>query len=164
MTKITIPISKPHLEKDEKNNVLKCLNSGWISSAGKYVQEFEKSFVNYLGKGFGVAVSNGTVAIELALRTFKIGYGDEVIIPNFTYAATINAVINSGAKPVLVDIEKSTWTIDINEIKKKISKKTKAIIPVHVYGQPAKIDEIKSIATKNKIKVIEDCAEALGAT
>ena len=113
MTKTTIPISKPHLEKDEINNVLKCIKSGWISYAGKYVQEFEKTFTNYLGGGFSVAVSNGTAAIELALRTFKIGYGDEVIIPNFTFAATINAVINSGAKPVLADVEKSTWTIDI---------------------------------------------------
>ena len=164
MAKFTIPISKPYLGKEEKSNVIKCLNSGWISSSGKYVKEFEKSFIGYLGKGFGVAVSNGTVAIELALRAFKIGYGDEVIIPNFTYAATINAVINSGAKPILIDIEESTWTMDINEIKKNISKKTKAIIPVHVYGQPAKIDEIKNIAKKNKITVIEDCAEALGAT
>ena len=164
MTKTTIPISKPHLEKDEINNVLKCIKSGWISYAGKYVQEFEKTFTNYLGGGFSVAVSNGTAAIELALRTFKIGYGDEVIIPNFTFAATINAVINSGAKPVLADVEKSTWTIDIHEIKKKITKKTKAIIAVHIYGQPAKIDEIKKIAKKHKVKIIEDSAEALGAT
>jgi perosamine synthetase len=160
-----IPISKPEIGKKEVSNVLRCLKSGWISgSGGWYVEKFEKSFTNYLEGGSGVAVSSGTVAIQLALKTLGIGKGDEVIVPNITFAATINAVINSGVTPVLVDIEKETWTIDLNQIKKAISKKTKAIMPVHVYGQPAKIDEIKKIAKKYKIKVIEDCAESLGAT
>ena len=162
-----IPISKPEIGEKEKKNVLKCLKSGWISGAipyGGYIAKFEKSFTNYLGGGYAVAVSNGTVAIQLALKTFGIGQGDEVIVPDITFAATINAVINSGITPVLVDIERDTWTIDSEEIKKAITKRTKAIIPVHLYGQPAKIDEIKKIAKKYKIKVIEDCAESLGAT
>ena len=157
-----IPLLSPQISIKEKNNVMNCMNSGWISSAGGYVEKFEKNFSNYLGGGYSLTVSNGTTAIELALRALGVGQGDEVLLPNFTFAATINAVINSKATPKLVDIDIDTWTIDINQIKKNITNKTKAIIPVHIYGQSAHSDEISKIAKKYKLLIIEDCAEALG--
>ena len=159
-----IPLLSPQISIKEKNNVMNCLNSGWISSAGDYVEKFEKNFSNYLGGGYSLSVSNGTTGIELALRALGVGQGDEVLLPNFTFAATINAVINSKATPKLIDIDKETWTIDIKQIKKHITNKTKAIIPVHIYGQSAHSDEIRKIAKKNKLLIIEDCAEALGGT
>lgn len=157
-------LSQPLLGKEELKNLNKCIKSSWISSNGAFVKEFEKKFSKYLGGGYSVAVSNGTTAIELALSTLGIKKDDEVIVPNFTFAATINAVLHLGAKPILVDCENDTWTIDLNKASKLITKKTKAIIPVHIYGQPAKIDEIIKFAKRKKIFVIEDCAEALGST
>ena len=159
-----IPLLSPQISIEEKKNVMDCLNSGWISSAGKYVEKFESKFSNYLGGGYALTVSNGTTAIELALRALGIGKGDEVLLPNFTFAATINAVINSKATPKLIDINVNTWTIDIDQIKKNITKKTKAIIPVHVYGQSANSDEINKLAKKFNLFIVEDCAEALGGT
>ena len=162
-----IPISKPEIGEKEKKNVLKCLKSGWISGAipdGGDIAKFEKSFTNYLGGGYGVAVSNGTVAIQLALKTFNIGPGDEVIVPDITFAATINAVINSGVTPVLVDIERDTWTIDLKEIEKAITKRTKAIIPVHYAGISCQMDELSSMGITHNIKIIEDAAQGIGAT
>ena len=157
-------LSQPLLGKEELKNLNECVKSNWISSTGKFVKEFEKKFSKYLGGGYSVAVSNGTTAIELALSTLGIKKNDEVIVPNFTFAATINAVLHLGAKPILVDCENDTWTIDLKKVSKLITKKTKAIIPVHIYGQPAKIDEIIKLAKQKKIFVIEDCAEALGST
>tara|TARA_B100000787_G_scaffold118610_1_gene88738 strand:- start:537 stop:2006 length:1470 start_codon:yes stop_codon:yes gene_type:complete len=157
-----IPLLSPQISIKEKNNVMDCMNSGWISSAGNYVEKFEKNFSKYLGGGYSMTVSNGTTAIELALRALGIGKGDEVLLPNFTFAATINAVINSKATPKLIDIDSETWTIDLNQIKKSITNRTKAIIPVHIYGQSAHSDEIRKIAKKFKLFIIEDCAEALG--
>lgn len=157
-------IANLNLGNTELGNAFDAIKSGWISSKGSYVNEFEKNFSKYLGGGFSLTTSSGTTALELALKTFGIGKDDEVILPNFSFAASINSVINVGAVPVVVDIESDTWTISIEEIKKKISKKTKAIMPVHIYGQPCKLEEIKKIARSNKINVIEDAAEALGAT
>ncbi len=157
-------LSQPLLGKEELKNLNECVKSNWISSTGKFVKEFENKFSKYLGGGYSVAVSNGTTAIELALSTLGIKKNDEVIVPNFTFAATINAVLHLGAKPILVDCENDTWTIDLKKVSKLITKKTKAIIPVHIYGQPAKIDEIIKLAKQKKIFVIEDCAEALGST
>jgi len=159
-----IPIAKPVLEKEDFFNAIKALKSGWISSRGIYIKKFEKEFKKYLGGGIPIAVSNGTVALELAIKSLGIKFGDEVIVPNFTFAATINAVINCGAKPIIVDVEKDIWTIDPNKIEKVITKKTKAVVLVHIYGQACRIDEIKKIAKKYRIFVIEDCAESIGAT
>ena len=164
MKKIKYFLAESILGKEELINLTKCIKSNWISSTGKFVPEFEKKFSKYIGGGHAVAVSNGTTAIELALATLGIKRGDEVILPNFTFAATINAVLNVGAKPVLVDCDKETWTLDLKKVLKVINKKTKAIIPVHIYGQPAKIDEIVKISKKYKIFIIEDSAEALGST
>tara|TARA_B100002019_G_scaffold292024_1_gene313913 strand:+ start:4277 stop:5737 length:1461 start_codon:yes stop_codon:yes gene_type:complete len=159
----SFPLSNLKINEEAINNVLEALTSGWLSSKGIYISKFEELFSNYLGGGTAVAVSSGTSALELALKSHGIGIGHEVLVPDFTFAASINAIINCGATPVIVDVEKETWTIDINEIEKKITSKTKAILPVHVYGQPCRIDEILSIARAKNLFVIEDCAESLGA-
>lgn len=160
---IHIPIAQPHLTGNELNYLLDAFISTWISSNGKYITDFENLFSNYCGANYGVAVSNGTVALELALETLEIGCGDEVIVPDLTFAATINAVLHVGATPVIVDIDPESWCMDPEEVKKAISMKTKAIIPVHLYGQPCDMESITRIAHKHNICIIEDCAEAHGA-
>tara|TARA_B110000003_G_scaffold275351_1_gene317709 strand:- start:1813 stop:2904 length:1092 start_codon:yes stop_codon:yes gene_type:complete len=158
-----ISIANPILDKSDIKYGYKALKSGWISSRGKFVSKFEKEFQNFFKGGHSLTVSNGTSALELAIKSLGINNGDEIIAPNFTFAASVNAIINCNAKPVLVDVEKDTWTIDLDEIKKKITKKTKAIMMVHTLGQPCRIDEIKKFARNKNLFLIEDCAEALGA-
>lgn len=158
-----IPVNEPVLSEDSKNNVVNALETGWISSAGRYVSQFEENFAKFLGVKYAVAVSNGTTALHLAILSLGIGQGDEVIVPAFTMAATWLAVIHAGAKPVFVDCEPDTYNIDPALIEAKITKKTKAIIPVHIYGHPAEMDAILKIAKKHKLFVIEDAAEAHGA-
>ncbi len=158
-----IPISKPYLDLSAKKNLYKAIKSNWISSQGKYISLFEESFSKFNSTRYSIAVSNGSVALILALKALDIKYGDEVIVPNITFSATINSIINVGAKPVLVDINDTNWTIDTEEIEKKINKKTKAIIIVHLYGNVVHLNKIKKLSKKYKLKVIEDCAEAHGA-
>ena len=158
------PLINLNIDNSEINNVIDAMKTGWISSAGSYVRQFEENFNKYIGGGFSISTSSGTTALELALKTFKISHGDEVIIPNFSFAASINSIINVGARPVVVDINPETWTINTNEIERKISKKTRAIMPVHIYGQPCEMTKIKKIAKLKNLLVIEDAAEALGAT
>jgi perosamine synthetase len=157
-------VLQPDIGEQEISNVLECVTSGWISSQGKFIGQFEKAFSDYLGGGHAVAVSNGTVALQLALTTLGIGRGDEVIVPDFTFGASINSIVHSGATPVLADVDPETWTIDLDEFSRRITPQTKAVMPVHVYGQPAHVDEIMALAEENGLFVIEDCAEALGAT
>ncbi len=157
------PIAEPSLDNTEYRFLMDAFTSTWISSRGKYIDQFEENFAKYINCNHGVAVSNGTVAIHLALKALGIGEGDEVIIPDLTFAATINAVLLANATPVLVDIDKDSWTISVEEIKKALNPKTKAIIPVHVYGQACDMSSIMHIAKENDLKVIEDCAEAHGA-
>lgn len=148
----------------EIKNVNDCLKSNWISYTGKYVKAFEKRFESYLGGGNAISTSNGTASLILALNTYDIKKDDEVIIPNFGFAAAINATLAVGAKPVVVDINYENWLIDINKIKKKISKKTKAIIVVHSYGIVFDIKKLNFLKKRNnKIFIIEDAAEALGS-
>ena len=161
-TKFT-PVAEPTLENKELEYLLDAFSSTWISSRGKYIDRFEEEFSEFCNVKHGVATSNGTVAIHLALVALGIGPGDEVIVPDLTFAATINAVLYANATPVIVDIDPITWTIFPEEIKKAITSKTKAIIPVHVYGQACEMDKIMDIAQKHNLKVIEDCAEAHGA-
>jgi len=158
------PLINLKIHNSEINSVVDAMKKGWISSAGSYVSQFEEDFTRYIGRGFSTTTSSGTTALELALKVFDIGYGDELILPNFSFAASINSIINVGAKPIVVDINPKTWTIDTNQIEKKISKKTKAIMPVHIYGQPCEMAKIKKIAKLKNLFVIEDAAEALGAT
>jgi perosamine synthetase len=157
-------VLEPDIGEQEISNVLECVTSGWISSQGRFISKFEESFVDYLDGGHAIAVSNGTVALQLGLTALGIGRGDEVIVPDFTFGASINAIIHAGAIPVLADVDAETWTIDVSELERLITPRTKAIMPVHIYGQPAHIDEIKAIADAKGLFVIEDCAEALGAT
>jgi len=158
-----IPVALPDLKGNEFNYLADAFLSTWISSSGEYIKQFEENFSGYCNVKHGVAVSNGTVAIHLALRVLGVGEGDEVIIPDLTFAATINAVLHANATPVVVDIDKHDWTISPTEFQKAITSKTKAIIPVHVYGQPCDMDSIMKIAKENNIYVIEDCAEAHGS-
>ncbi len=158
-----IPIMEPLLDGNELAYVTDCIKTGWISSQGSYVKQFEKLLAGFCGMPHALAVSNGTVALHLALDTLGIGKGDEVIVPDITFAASINAVIYTGATPVLVDITRDTWTIDIASVERAISPKTKAIMPVHLYGHPCQMDEILALAKKHKLFIVEDCAESLGS-
>lgn len=158
-----IPVCEPLLGGNEVKYVTEAVQTGWISSSGKYVTQFEEAFAKYCGVKYGVAVCNGTVAIHLALAALGIGKGDEVIIPSFTMIATAFAVCYTGAKPVFVDADKETWNIDVTKIEEKITPNTKAIIPVHIFGNPCDMDAICAIAKKHNLYIIEDAAEAHGA-
>ncbi len=158
-----IPIAEPTLNGNEYKYLNDALLSTWISSNGKYIIQFEETFSNWCGCECGVATSNGTTALHLALEALRIRAGDEVIVPNLTFAATVNAVLYCNATPVLVDVESDGWCIDPDEIERAITSKTKAIIPVHLYGQPCNMERIMKIAHKHNLYVVEDCAEAHGA-
>ena len=158
------PVASPTLNGNEFKYLTDAFFSSWISSTGAYINKFENAFSHYSDCSYGVSVSNGTVALHLALVVLGIGKGDEVIVPDLTFAATINAVLHANATPVIVDIEEESWCISPSEIEKAITERTKAIIPVHLYGQPCDMESIMSIATRHNLKVIEDCAEAHGSS
>ena len=157
-----IPLYKPSISLKEVKNVNTCLKDGWISSKGKFVSSFEALFKKKFGYKFATVATNGTTALHLALLSLNIKPGDEVIVPNITFVASVNAISYVGATPVLIDINKNTWLMDINEIKKKITKKTKAVILVHLYGFAYNYNDILSLK-KNNLKIIEYCAEAIGS-
>ncbi len=158
-----IPLIEPDIGFKEKKIVNKCLDSKWISSRGNFVKIFEKRFEKILNTKYAVATSNGTVALELALLSLGIKKNDEIIVPNLTFAATANAVLNAGAKLKLCDVDPDTWNISIENLKKLITNTTKAIIVVHLYGQPFDIRKLNKILKNKKILIIEDCAEAIGS-
>ena len=156
-------VNEPVFEGRESEFLSQCIKTGWISSEGPFVKEFEDKFARFCGVKYGVACSNGTNALHLGLLSLGIRKGDEVIIPDFTMIATAYAVIYIGAKPVLVDAEPRTWNIDPAQVEAKVSGKTKAILPVHIYGHPVKMDALWGIARARKLYVLEDAAEAHGA-
>ena len=158
-----IPIAEPCLGEEELKNVIEAVKSGWISSKGKFIEEFERNFSNYCNRKYGVATSNGTVALHLALKTLGIGKGDEVLVPDLTFVAVANTVTYCNAKPVFVDSHPDYWCIDPEKIDEKITPKTKAIIPVHLYGHPCDMNPLLDIAKDYDLYVIEDAAEAHGA-
>lgn len=158
-----ITISQPYLKGNELKYVREAVDSAWISSQGKFVTEFEENFAGYCGISYGVATCNGTTALHLALVALGIGKGDEVLVPDLTFAASANAVIHAGATPVLVDSMSDHWNMDVEMLKRAITPKTKAIMPVHLLGHPSKMEEIKSIADENSCFIVEDAAEAHGA-
>ncbi len=158
-----IPVCEPFLNGNELKYVTDAVATGWISSAGKYVTEFENKFAAYCGCKYGVAVCNGTVSLHLALVSLGIGKGDEVIIPSFTMIASAFAVCYTGAMPVFVDADKDTWNIDVSKIEEKINARTKAIMPVHIFGQMCNMERITALAKKHKLHIVEDAAEAHGA-
>jgi perosamine synthetase len=160
---MNIPVCEPTQWGNEKKYVKKCMDTNWISSKGEFIEKFESTFAKKVGAKYGVGVLNGTVALHLALAALDIGPGDEVIIPTFTMIATPNSVRYTGAKPVLVDSELKTWNIDASKIEEKITKRTKAIMPVHTYGHPCDMEAIMKIARKHGLYVVEDAAEAHGA-
>jgi perosamine synthetase len=159
-----IPVSKPYLSSRETLYVNDAIASGWVSSLGEYIEKFECEFANFCGVEYALTVSNGTVGLHLALVGLNIGAGDEVIIPDLTFVATANAVSMSGAKPVMVDVCRETYCIDPQKIAAAITERTRAIIPVHLYGHPANMAAILEIAQRFGLKVIEDAAEAHGAS
>ncbi|MCD4670823.1 MAG: DegT/DnrJ/EryC1/StrS family aminotransferase [Actinomycetia bacterium] len=158
-----IPISEPSITQKEIDYVTDAIKSGWVSSLGKYINMFEERFAKYCDTKYAVATSNGTTALHLALVSLGVKAGDEVIIPDFTFVATASAVNYIGAKVVTVDIDEDTLCIDPQAIEKAITSKTKAIIPVHLYGHPANMEEINKIANKYNLFVVEDAAEAHGS-
>ena len=157
-----IPVNKPKLYKQDKKNVLQALKTNWISSEGSFVKKFEKEFSSYNNRKFGIAVANGTAALEVAIKSLNIKKNSEIIIPSFSIISTANAVIKNNLKPILVDANLSTWNTDPDKILKKINKKTKAIIITHIYGLPVDMDQIILEAKKRKIYIIEDAAEVIG--
>ena len=163
MPEITIPVYQPSLCGNERRYVNECLDSTWISSKGKFISLFENSFKSYVGTSHAAAVSNGTVAIHLALVTLGVGPGDEIIVPTFTYIASVNPIVYEGATPVFVDSLRDSWQLDPDDVRRKITPKTCGIMAVHLYGHPADMESIMAIAREHDLFVIEDAAEAFGA-
>jgi perosamine synthetase len=157
------PMSRPSVTALEERYVADAVRSGWISSLGEYVNRFEKEFAAFCGAGYGVSVSNGTVALHLVLRALDIGPGDEVIVPDLSFVATANAVLMAGATPVFADIDRETLCINPAAAEALITPRTRAIMPVHLYGHPADMLALMDIADRHSLKVIEDAAEAHGA-
>ncbi len=159
-----IPVNEPLLDGNEKKYLLECLETGWISSEGPFIKEFEQRFAARVGRKHGIAVCNGTAALDVAVEVLGIGPGDEVILPSFTIISCILQIVRSGAKPVLVDSGPFTWNMDISQIEAKITPCTKAIMVVHIYGLPVDIDPVLELAHRHGLKVIEDAAEMHGQT
>jgi perosamine synthetase len=160
---LRIPLMEPSLGGNELKNVSDCITSGWISSQGDYVRRFEAQFADFLAGVQSVAVSSGTAALHLALKAVGVGPGDEVIVPDLTFAAVANVVIHCGAIPILADVDAETWTLDAREVAGKITERTRAVIPVHLYGHPCQMDDLRDLAEQHRLWIIEDCAEAQGA-
>jgi len=158
-----IAVAKPFFDDEEIELVNECMVSGWVSSGGNFVRQFEKMFAEYSGCNYAISCNSGTAALHLILLAYGIGMGDEVIVPTLSFIATANAVSYTGATPVFVDSDVETWNIDPDKIENAITEKTKAIMPVHLYGHPADMDPINRLAEKYSLKVIEDAAEAQGA-
>ena len=159
-----IPVNEPLLNGNEKIYLNECIDTGWISSEGPFVKKFESAFSERVGRKFGIAVANGTAAIDIALEALGIGKDDEVILPTFTIISCIHQIIRSGATPVLVDSDPLTWNMDVSQIEDKITDKTKTIMVVHIYGLPVDMKPILELAKKYNLKIIEDAAEMIGQT
>lgn len=157
-----IPVNEPLLKGNEKKYLCECIDTGWISSEGPFVKKFEDKMSSIVGRRYGIAVSNGTAALEIAVQALGIGEGDEVIMPTFSIISCAMAVTKVGASPVLVDSDIDTWNMRIDEVEAKITPRTKAIMIVHLYGLPAEVDPILTLAEKYHLKVIEDAAEMHG--
>ncbi len=159
-----IPVNEPLLNGNEKKYLCECIDTGWISSEGPFVKQFEKKMSDIVGRKYGIAVSNGTAALEVAVQALGIQAGDEIIMPSFTIISCAMAVTKLGAVPVLVDSDLSTWNMNVEEIEDKITNKTKAIMIVHLYGLPVEVDKVLSLAKKYNLRIIEDAAEMHGQT
>jgi|SRR3990172_184725 len=158
-----IPVNEPLLGEEELANVTETLRTGWISSSGRFIEAFESAWAEYCGMDYAVAVSNGTVALQAAVACLDLEPGDEIILPTFTIISCAQAVVYNGGVPVLVDSEPRTWCMDVAQIEAKITPRTRAIMPVHIYGHPVDMDPIVDLAQRHHLVVIEDAAEAHGA-
>jgi perosamine synthetase len=159
-----IPVNEPLLDGNEKKYLLECIETGWISSEGPFIKEFEQKFAARMGRKHGIAVCNGSAAIDAAVEALEICAGDEVIMPAFTIISCIAQIVRNGAKPVLVDSDPITWNMDVTQIESKITARTKAIMIVHIFGLPVDVDPVLDIAKRHGLKVIEDAAEMHGQT
>jgi perosamine synthetase len=158
-----IPVNEPWLTEKDQQYVLECIRSGWISSAGWFIDEFEKGWAVYCGQRYGVAVSNGTTALQVAIGCLDLQPGDEVILPTFTIISCALPIVERGAVPVLVDSDPRTWGMDVDQVQAKITPRTRAILPVHIYGHPVDMDPLLALAEKHNLVIIEDAAEVHGA-
>ena len=159
-----IPVNTPLLSGNELKYVSECIETGWISSEGPFIKQFEDNFSNYIGLDYGIAVSNGSAALDIAIKALGISNGDEVIVPTFTIISPVQSIVTAGGTPVLVDSDLTTWNMDVNQIEAKISSKTKAILVVHIYGLPVEMDLILNLCEKYNLLLIEDAAEMHGQT
>ena len=159
-----VPVNRPSFDKNEISEVAKTLKSGWVSADSPINKKFEKSFSQKLNRKFSVAVSSGTAALDIAVKSLDLKKGDEIIVPTFTIISTLTQIIRQGIKPILIDSDPITWNMKVHEIESKISKKTKAIMVVHIYGLPTDMNKVLYLAKKYKLFVIEDSAEQLGQT
>ncbi|RAP37444.1 perosamine synthetase [Legionella quinlivanii] len=157
-----IPVYQPYFSGREKEYVNQCLDSTWISSKGEFISRFEKAFAEYTGSPYATTVSNGTVAIHLALEALGLGEGDEVIVPTLTYVASVNTILQTGATPIYVDSLEPSLQIDPADVIRKITPRTKAVMAVHLYGLPCDMDQLTAICKEHQLYLIEDCAEAFG--
>jgi perosamine synthetase len=159
-----IPVNTPIFRGNELKYLSECIESGWISSEGPFITRFENEFANYIGQEFGVAVSNGSAALDISIKALGLTTGDEVIMPTFTIISPAQSIISAGAIPVLVDSDPVTWNMDVNQIEAKITSKTKAILVVHIYGLPVDMDPVLELCRKYGLLLIEDAAEMHGQT
>jgi perosamine synthetase len=159
-----IPVNEPLLDGNEKKYLCECIETGWISSEGPFIKQFEEQFAAQMGRKYGIAVSNGSVALDAAVVALDIGKGDEVILPTFTIISCAAAIVRAGAIPVVVDCDPDTWNMDVSQIESKITPRTKAIMVVHIYGLPVDMDLILALADKHGLRIIEDAAEMHGQT
>jgi perosamine synthetase len=159
-----VPVNEPLLDGNEKKYLCECIDTGWISSEGPYVKQFEEQFAARIGRKHGIAVSNGSVALDAAVTALGLGPGDEVILPTFTIISCAAAILRAGAAPVLVDCDPDTWNMDVHQIKGKITSKTKAIMVVHIYGLPVDMEPVIALAEEYGLQIIEDAAEMHGQT
>ena len=158
-----IPVNTPHLGGNEATYLQECIETGWISSEGPFIERFESDLARYTGRKHAIAVCNGSAALDAAMIALQIGPGDEVITAANTFVATALAISNTGATPVLVEMDPETYNIDPTKIEAAITPRTRAIMPVHLYGQPADMDPIMAIAEEHDLLVVEDAAQAHGA-
>ena len=159
-----IPVNRPDLGGRERDYLLECIDTGWISSEGPFVERFEKAMAAKAGRKHGIAVANGTAAIDIAVAALDVGAGDEVIMPTFTIISCAAALVRAGATPVLVDSEAGSWNMDVNQVARRITPRTRAIMVVHIYGLPVDMGPILALAEKHGLAIIEDAAEMHGQT
>jgi perosamine synthetase len=159
-----IPVYKPDLSGNERQYVLECVDSTWISSIGGFIDRFERAVAEVTGAAHAIAVCNGTVALHLALHALGLQPGDEVIVPSFTYIASVNTIAQTGATPIFVDSRLDDWLLDAADVERRITPRTKAIMAVHLYGYACDMEALRVIADQHGLALIEDCAEALGTT